>query len=193
MPAWMEQCLGAEWIPVYVWLGSFPGHWSEVKVAHSCPALCDPLDCTVQGILQARILEWVAFLFSRAFSQPRDRTQVSCITGGFFTDWATRDTLLGGLRRIKYRKCYDTIWTWWLTPWVVIVPEALWGADTQRPQPQGIPALKQSPGGHHQRPASGLRQQLFMAFCPVQISLNLPMKVSRVLLFSHPLKCELFP
>lgn len=38
-----------------------------------------------------------------------------------------------------------------------------------------------------------LRQQLFMAFCPVQISLNLPMKVSRVLLFSRPLKCELFP
>ena len=37
------------------------------------------------GILQARILEWVAMLFSRASSQPRDRTQVSRIAGGFFT------------------------------------------------------------------------------------------------------------
>ena len=37
------------------------------------------------GILQARILEWGAFPFSRGSSQPRDRTQVSCIAGGFFT------------------------------------------------------------------------------------------------------------
>ena len=44
-----------------------------------------PMDYTVHGILQARILEWVAFPFSRASSQPRDRTQVSCITGRFFT------------------------------------------------------------------------------------------------------------
>ncbi|CAI9170332.1 unnamed protein product [Rangifer tarandus platyrhynchus] len=47
--------------------------------------LCDPTDYTVQGILQARILEWVAFPFSRGSSQPWDRTQVSCIAGGFFT------------------------------------------------------------------------------------------------------------
>ena len=45
---------------------------------------------TVHGILQARILEWVAFPFSRGSSQPRDRTQVSHIAGGFFTSWATR-------------------------------------------------------------------------------------------------------
>ena len=43
------------------------------------------------GILQARILEWVPFPFSRASSQPRDRTQVSCIAGGFFISWATRE------------------------------------------------------------------------------------------------------
>ena len=42
---------------------------------------CDPVHYTVHGILQARILEWVAFLFSRGSSQPRDRTQVSCIAG----------------------------------------------------------------------------------------------------------------
>ena len=58
---------------------------SEVKVTQSCPTLCDPMDYTVQGILQARILEWVAFPFSRGSSQPRDQTQVSHIAGGFFT------------------------------------------------------------------------------------------------------------
>ena len=49
------------------------------KVTHSCPTLCDPMDYTVHGILQVRILEWVAFPFSRGFSQPSDRTQVSII------------------------------------------------------------------------------------------------------------------
>ena len=51
-------------------------------VAQSCPTLCDPMDCSqpgssVPGILQARILEWVAMLSSRGSSQHRDRTQVS--------------------------------------------------------------------------------------------------------------------
>ena len=55
-----------------------------VKVAQSCPNLCDPMDCTAHGILQARILEWVAFPFSRESSQPRDRTQISHMAGGFF-------------------------------------------------------------------------------------------------------------
>ena len=59
--------------------------WQLVKVALSCPTLWDPTDYTVHGILQARILEWVAFPFSRGSSQPRDRTQVSLIAGGFFT------------------------------------------------------------------------------------------------------------
>ena len=45
---------------------------SEVKVAQSCLTLCDPMDHTVHGILQARILEWVAIPFSRGSSQPRD-------------------------------------------------------------------------------------------------------------------------
>ena len=51
----------------------------KVKVAQSCPTLCDPMDYIVPGILQARILEWVAMPFSRGSSKPRDRTQVSCI------------------------------------------------------------------------------------------------------------------
>ena len=57
---------------------------SEVKVAHSCLILCDPMDYTVHGILQARILAWVAIPFSRGSSQPRTQTRISCIAGGFF-------------------------------------------------------------------------------------------------------------
>ena len=48
--------------------------WSEVKVAQSCPTLCNPIDCTVHGILQTRILDWAAFPFSRGSSQPMDQT-----------------------------------------------------------------------------------------------------------------------
>ena len=46
---------------------------------------------SVHGILQARILEWVAVSFSRGSSQPRDQTQISCIVGGFFAILATRE------------------------------------------------------------------------------------------------------
>ena len=49
----------------------------------------DPMDYTVHEIFQARILEWVVILFSRASFQPRDWTQVPCIAGGFFTIWAS--------------------------------------------------------------------------------------------------------
>ena len=49
----------------------------KVKVAQWCLTLCDPMDFIVYGILQARILEWVAFPFYRGFSQPREWTQVS--------------------------------------------------------------------------------------------------------------------
>ena len=54
---------------------------------------CSLPDSFVHGILQARILEWVAISFSRGSSQPRDRSQVSCIAGRFFTNWATREAL----------------------------------------------------------------------------------------------------
>ena len=68
----------------------------KVKVAQWCPMLCDPMHYRrpgyfVHGILQARILEWVAILFSRGSSQPRDWTQVPCIAGRSFTVWATRE------------------------------------------------------------------------------------------------------
>ena len=63
----------------------------KVKVTQSCLTLWDPKDYTVHGVLQARILEWVAFPFSRWSSQPRDWTQVSRMAGGLFTSWATRE------------------------------------------------------------------------------------------------------
>ena len=63
----------------------------KVKVPQSCAILCNPMDFGVQGILQARILKWAAFPFFRGSSKPRDRTQVSCIAGGFFTSLATRE------------------------------------------------------------------------------------------------------
>ena len=56
-----------------------------MKVVQSCPTLCDPMNYTVHGIFQTRILEWVAFPFSRGSFQPRDQIQVFCIVGRFFT------------------------------------------------------------------------------------------------------------
>ena len=63
---------------------------SPMLVAQSCLTLCNPMDCrlpgfSVHGILQGRTLEWIAILFSRGTSQPRDCTLVSCLTGRFFT------------------------------------------------------------------------------------------------------------
>ena len=57
----------------------------KMKVIQLCLTLGDPMDYTVPGILQARILEWVAIPLSMEFFQPRDQTQVSCIADGFFT------------------------------------------------------------------------------------------------------------
>ena len=61
-----------------------------VKVNQSCPTLWDPMDYTVLGIHQARILEWVAFLFSRGVF-PTQGSNPTLIAGGFFTSWATRE------------------------------------------------------------------------------------------------------
>ena len=80
----------------------FPGKSTGVgchrllqKVAQSYPILCNSMDCSlpgssVSGILQAKILEWVAIPFSKGSSKPRDRTQVSPTAGRLFIFWATR-------------------------------------------------------------------------------------------------------
>ena len=65
-------------------------------VTQLCLTLYDPMDCSspgssVYGILQPRILEWVAIPFSRGSSQPRDWTQDSHTAGRFFTSWAIRE------------------------------------------------------------------------------------------------------
>ena len=70
----------------------------HAKSLQSCLAWCDPLECSlpgssVHGILQARILEWIAMLFSRGSSWPRDWTQAPALQADFFTVWATREAL----------------------------------------------------------------------------------------------------
>ena len=68
----------------------------ESEVGQSCPTLCDPMDCnlpgcSVHGIFQARVLEWIAISFSRGSSQTRNRTQVSCTAGRRFTMGAIKE------------------------------------------------------------------------------------------------------
>ena len=92
-------------------------------VSQSCLTLCDPMDCSppgssVHGILQARILEWVAISFSRGSSWSRNWTWVSCIAGRLFTDWATRKTYNCSAvtlfkSTIKWsRKIILALWVW---------------------------------------------------------------------------------
>ena len=83
----------------------------KVKVTQSCLTLCDPMDC----ILQARILEWAAFPFSKGSSQPRDQTQVSYIAGGFFTSWAIREAQNTGVGSLS------------LLQWIFLTQESNWG------------------------------------------------------------------
>ena len=64
---------------------------SENESRSVVSTLCDPIDYTVHGSLQARILDWVAVPFSRGSSQPGGRTRVSRIAGRFFTSGATRE------------------------------------------------------------------------------------------------------
>ena len=102
---------------------SIPKEWLElgvymfmkvkVKVTQSCPTLCDPMDCTVHWILQARILEWVSIPFSRGSSQPRDQSQVS-IAGRFFTSWVTRKSKNTGVGSLS------------LLQWIILTQESNW-------------------------------------------------------------------
>ena len=85
------------------------------EVAQSCPTLCDLMDCSLpgsslHGILQARVLEWVAISFSRGSSRPRDQTRVSSIPGRCFNLWATREAQ-------KYKK------PWWIVNKKFLLPQ----------------------------------------------------------------------
>ena len=145
--------------------------WSEVKVIQSCPTLCDPMGYTVHGILQTRILEWVAFPFSRGIfptqvsnpglphcrwilyqlshqgnpkilewvaypfcsgsSPPKNQTGVSCIAGGFFTNWAFREAWYLFLETHKCVKKSEwecqMLWglTFLLLHWLCLQPASL--------------------------------------------------------------------
>ena len=93
---WDLSSLTRGWTHISCIARQILNHWKvKVLVAQSCPTLYYPIyyspSCSsVHGVLQARLLEWVAISFSRASSQPRVWTQVSCIAGRFFTIWATR-------------------------------------------------------------------------------------------------------
>ena len=76
------------------WLVTTLGGWACLVVSvlsdSWCPMDCSPPGSSVHGILQARVLEWVAVPSSRGSSRPRDRTPVSCLEGRLFTDWTPR-------------------------------------------------------------------------------------------------------
>ena len=86
-------------------------------ITQSCPILCNPMDCTpwgsfVHGILQARILGWIAISFSRWSSWPRGWTWVSCIAGRFFTIWATRKEItVRALSLVFLRPLWEMLFT----------------------------------------------------------------------------------
>ena len=96
----------------FVWGKAHPSSMARTScgggsglVAKSCPTFAIPMDwslsgSSVHGILQVRILEWVAISFSRGSSWPRNRTQVSCIVGRFFTDWAMKV-----VQEVPVRRC----------------------------------------------------------------------------------------
>ena len=74
-----------------MWSKTSGGILVKVLVSQACLNLCNPMDCrlpgsSVHGILQARILEWVAIPFGRGSSQPKDQTQVSCIAGRLLSE-----------------------------------------------------------------------------------------------------------
>ena len=91
---------------VWLWASPLVSLCMCVNLLQSCPALSGPIDCSlpgfsVHGILQARILEWVAMPSSRRSSWPRDWTPVSSIAGRFFTVWATREATQEG-RKVNW-------------------------------------------------------------------------------------------
>ena len=129
--------------------------WSEV-IQSSLVQLCYPMDCSlpdssVHGILQARILEWVAISFSRGSSQPRDRTQVSWISGRHFTIWATRRVFLPCY--LPGAKLWWRQWRWWWPP----SKDLCMYCYTQCPQPWSRPPPTHASARNSQTPTGKSR------------------------------------
>ena len=79
-----------------------------------CPNLCDPMDCSpggslIHGILQTRILQWVALSYTRGSYQPRDWTDVSCITSRFFFLLLSHRGSPRQINRIKFKACVSEV------------------------------------------------------------------------------------
>ena len=100
----LRSVLVPKWPPrkwnqwIYIRKGFLTSVSVKMLVAQSWPPLCDLMNCSppgssVHGILQARILEWVAIPFFKGSFQPRNQTPVSCIAGRFFIIWAAKEAI----------------------------------------------------------------------------------------------------
>ena len=94
---------------------------NKVKAAQLWPTLYDPMNYTVQGILQVRILEWVDYPFSSGSSLPRNRTGVSCIAGRFFTNWTIRGSPSVQFSSVQFSRS--------------VVSDSLWPHESQHTRP----------------------------------------------------------
>ena len=114
---WAQRVLGSlrvqcSWVAI-----STLRSLEKMKVKVRCSVVSDslwshgrsPPGSSVHGILQARILEWVAISFSKGSSWPRDWTQVSCIAGRFFTLWATREAVDSLERSYSVPDCIEEL------------------------------------------------------------------------------------
>ena len=105
------------------------------------PMDCGPPGSSVQGVLQASILAWVAMLSSRGSSWPRNRTCISCIAGGFFTHWTTWEAPQRGNTKLQCRasfsershigdgqpaKTISLIPRGKIYPWLTLAPQVCW-------------------------------------------------------------------
>ena len=103
------------------------GSLRKAKVIQSCPTVCNPMDCTVHGILQARILEQAAVPFSRGSSQTRDQTQISHTAGGFFP------SELPGKSSLKKNSSWNPL-TYLRACWskaqsILLLPSSVWNNE----------------------------------------------------------------
>ena len=96
---WQRFSLVSSWINKHVWYYliyiKYTKHRYKPIMKHESQSESRSVmsnSLGFHGTLQARILEWVAFPFSKGSSQPRNWTGVSCITGGFFTNWAIKES-----------------------------------------------------------------------------------------------------
>ena len=126
-PGFRNQASPTQWRS---WTAYWPSAWVNAKSLQLNPTLCDPVDCSlpgssVHGILQARILEWVAIPFSRGSSQPRDQTlisYVSSLAGRFFTTSATWEDIGSSIKHsnfVLFEQCvFGLSWTFWVAVFI---------------------------------------------------------------------------